>query len=48
MGSNILPWSTVGKQISVRSPEEIKNLILGSEEVREVMHAMVREKAKVQ
>jgi hypothetical protein len=46
-GHNYMPWSNVGKTIVVRSPDEIKKMILGSDEVKEVMHALVRERAKV-
>ena len=45
MGSNLFPWSRVGKPIVVRSPEEITQMILASDEVKEVMSSMVKERA---
>ena len=45
MGSNLFPWSSIGKPLVVRSPEEITAMILGSEGVKEVMSSLVRERA---
>jgi hypothetical protein len=35
-----------GKELKVRTTEEIKNLILDNNEVKEVMASMARERAK--
>lgn len=38
IGSNLLPWSRVGKPtIFVRSPDVIKKMILDSEDVKNVI-----------
>lgn len=45
-GENYVPWMSRGKELKVRTTEEIKNMILANHEVKEVMAAMVRERAK--
>jgi hypothetical protein len=45
-GENFLPWSSVGKPFFTRSPDEIKSLILQSDEVKDVIASLVRERAK--
>lgn len=45
-GENYIPWLSRGKPLKVRSSEEIKNLILGTHEVKEVIASLVREKTK--
>jgi hypothetical protein len=40
-GENFLPFSSMGKQIKVRPSEELKQLILGSDEVKEVVAQVV-------
>lgn len=45
-GENYIPWLSRGKPLKTRTAEEIKSLILGTNEVKEVVAAMVRERAK--
>lgn len=44
-GENYVPWLSRGKPLRVRSPEEVKQAILGAAEVKEVIAALVREKS---
>ena len=43
---NFVPWSNVGKPLNVRTPDELKVLILGTDEVKDIMATLVRERAK--
>ena len=45
-GENYVPFLSRGKELKVRTPDEIKNLILANNEVKEVMAAMARERTK--
>ena len=41
---NFIPFYTLGKWINVRSPEEMKKIVLASDEVRDAMAQVVRER----
>lgn len=43
-GENFLPFSSLGKPIKVRSSEEMKRLILGGDEVKEVIAQVVNQR----
>jgi hypothetical protein len=45
-GENFIPFYTRGKPVQVRTTEEMKRLILGSDEVREVLAQVVRERTE--
>jgi hypothetical protein len=45
-GENYLPWTSSGKPLKVRTPEEIKMHILSTNSVKEVMAQLVRERSK--
>jgi len=45
-GENYLPWATRGKPLKIRTPDEIKHMILNSHHVKEVIAKIAREKAK--
>ncbi len=45
-GENFLPWLSRGKELKVRSPEEMKISILNAPEVKEVIADLVRERTK--
>jgi hypothetical protein len=45
-GENLLPWLSRGQPLKVRTTDEMKQMILGNHEVKEVIASMVRERAK--
>ena len=46
-GENYLPyWYSRGKPLKVRTPEEMKRMILSSEQVKRAMALLVSERAK--
>lgn len=45
-GENYIPWLSRGKDLKVKTPEEMKNAILNCPEVKEVIADLVREKTK--
>lgn len=46
-GENFMPWLYKrGKEVQTRTPEDIRRLVLGAEEVREVIAQTVRERTE--
>ena len=45
-GENFLPWIKFGKTMNLKTPDEIKQVILGSDEVKDVMANLARQRAK--
>jgi hypothetical protein len=45
-GENYLPWYSRGKELKVRSMEEMKSLILTSDEVKTAIANLARERTK--
>lgn len=45
-GENFLPWLSRGKELKIRTPDEMKLSILSAPEVKEVIADLVRERTK--
>lgn len=45
-GENFIPFYTRGKPVQVRTPDEIKSLIINSDDVRDVIAQVVRDRTE--
>lgn len=47
LGENLIPFYSRGKPVVVRTPEEMKTLILNSDDVRDAIAGLVRQKTQL-